>query len=1363
MADDTNRFVKIFIDNQDALTKTKQLNKAVDDYTEKVKELTEAYGKEHNETEKMQKKLDNATRKRNIHNESVKQTIKTLDNLSGATKNELLSAQAKIRTSMNEMVRGTEEWNDALKVNKRLQKEITKVNAEMRGEIGANGTLFSRAANGFNKYFGMLTAGIAAITGVSFAMKKMINDATEWDKVYRGVADAGEITVDEVKKINQEIKKIDTTTSRQDLNALAETGLRLGESTDEITGYVAAVDKVNVVMGKSFGNVEEMATTLGKVRSQFQETKDMKAEDAYTKIASSLNILDKKGAGSAKNIAEFTMNLGSMQDTLKPTIADSMALGTVLEESGQSADKASRSYAIVINTAAKNLDKFARFMGISKKELEDLINTRPVEFLKQFSTQLKSLSGTESAVMLKKLGIGANEAQKFIGALSNKTERLTELQEFSNEAFREGTNINESFAIKNEGTAATLEKAKKRVADLREELGNKLMPAYAQLHLSTAKTLSFLIELPKWLKENRGLIIALASAWTTYFIALNAAKKAIMETTEKVTILDKVLNFLIKTIKNNPFGFLLAVITAIGVAVYKFATHLSDSEKAIIKFNQRLHESQFEANGLFNALKNTNEKSDERKRLIDAINTAYGKYLPNLLTEKSSLKDIETAQLAVNKALREKIAIQVRDKAMADVVQKYKGELSSAVADLQKEINKRVGEQAGSIIMEQVQNEFIKSGNNFKKGFKDANSILKANKILTYDAYNALFDYSVVLSKIAVKQESIEKTFTGLIGKKLPEIGGVDNNTPTENTFQKPSSPLGDEPDSKAQKAAYEKQLALIKKWSSDKIEEQRKYREQNEIDENEYQMRLSAIAVQAQEKMLTALKKIYGENSKQYQQAREELLKKQDDFNKNLKKAELHCQKEILKAAQQQHKASEDALKESKEGELRILEKQLKKNEISQTTYNDKILEINKKYALLRLGIEQVYFDAVKVLQEQGFEGADDILFETQRKIDQFTKDYNNAVEDAADGTKGIIGELQEYFNGLSFDGFAGGLMSSISNAFAEIDKLRQKDKASWLDYAQGALSITSGMLNSIADLTKSISEMETAQLEAEYAKQLGDLTQKYNDKVITQEEYNEQKADLEYQQKVDELEIQKKHADVNLGVQLAQIAATTALGIAGAWGQGIAQLGPIAGAIAAGVATAALLTTAGIETASAISERNRIKSMTIEKPGGNPSSASGAKIVSEQAAEGRYNVIGAEDGKTYNNVPLDTSNRSGVFTNPTLVAEEPELVVSTKHFKKLSKHINYPVVLEAINDARFNRVPQRAKGDYTAVDATAAITDKKEENSELLQKVYANIDKNNTLLDKLLKTPLRAYTVLNQFNVKQELDDESVRRGAI
>ena len=64
---------------------------------------------------------------------------------------------------------------------------------------------------------------------------------------------------------------------------------------------------------------------------------------------------------------------------------------------------------------------------------------------------------------------------------------------------------------------------------------------------------------------------------------------------------------------------------------------------------------QAEMNVLFETLKKGNFTQEERGRLIGEINTKYGDYLPNLLSEKTSIDDIATAQAAANNLLEQKI------------------------------------------------------------------------------------------------------------------------------------------------------------------------------------------------------------------------------------------------------------------------------------------------------------------------------------------------------------------------------------------------------------------------------------------------------------------------------------------------------------------------------------------------------------------------------------------------------------------------------------------------------------------------------------------------------------------------------------
>jgi len=107
-------------------------------------------------------------------------------------------------------------------------------------------------------------------------------------------------------------------------------------------------------------------------------------------------------------------------------------------------------------------------------------------------------------------------------------------------------------------------------------------------------------------------------------------------------------------------------------------------------------------------------------------------------------------------------------------------------------------------------------------------------------------------------------------------------------------------------------------------------------------------------------------------------------------------------------------------------------------------------------------------------------------------------------------------------------------------------------------------------------------------------------------------------------------------------------------------------------------------------------------------------------QADKGRYNVVGADDNRSYSNVPFVGSPRTGLYSTPTLISETgPEYVIDPRTTRNLM--MNYPHVINAIEYAR---VPQRAMGNYPAgsVSSTAgAMSQGSAENMALLEALNA------------------------------------------
>lgn len=129
-------------------------------------------------------------------------------------------------------------------------------------------------------------------------------------------------------------------------------------------------------------------------------------------------------------------------------------------------------------------------------------------------------------------------------------------------------------------------------------------------------------------------------------------------------------------------------------------------------------------------------------------------------------------------------------------------------------------------------------------------------------------------------------------------------------------------------------------------------------------------------------------------------------------------------------------------------------------------------------------------------------------------------------------------------------GEINKLSGKIRELDIEYEKAKLLLkLDYAQQYVNQVGEFVQAGSDLVKSIEEAETANTQAQYAERHTALKKQLDDSIISQEEYNVQKEKLDYEQRVAELEVQKKYADANFAIQVAQIGVATATGIINAW----------------------------------------------------------------------------------------------------------------------------------------------------------------------------------------------------------------------
>lgn len=158
------------------------------------------------------------------------------------------------------------------------------------------------------------------------------------------------------------------------------------------------------------------------------------------------------------------------------------------------------------------------------------------------------------------------------------------------------------------------------------------------------------------------------------------------------------------------------------------------------------------------------------------------------------------------------------------------------------------------------------------------------------------------------------------------------------------------------------------------------------------------------------------------------------------------------------------------------------------------------------------------------------------------------------------------------------------------------------------------------------------------------------------------------------------------------------------------------------------------------------------------NDNDSNSGRLVVNQRATGKYDVIGEEDGRLYRDVEYVGEPTTGIVRKPTLVAEQgEELIVSSPDLQLLKKHVNYPYIVSAINDVRAGVVKQRATGNYDAVDNVVPSSDADD------PRLFEIFNKLSAILAYLQEYGIKAYVGLDEFDAQRKLRDDARAIGTI
>lgn len=657
-----------------------------------------------------------------------------LKNLSKASPRELSTTLRTLTRQLNDIERGSSAWDEQKRKIAAVKAELQKVNTV----VGEQEKGWARVKSTVQAWQVGIVAAIGAVTRFVSGIGNSVEAFAAMDHEMTNVQKYTGMTKDQVESLNEELKKMDTRTSREELNKLAQDAGRLGKSSEEdVLGFVRAADQINVALD----DLGEGATlTLSKLTGIFGDEAIYGTETALLKVGSVINELSQNCSASAPFIAEFTSRLGGVASQAHMNISQVMGFAAVLDTANAGLEASSTALSQIIVKLYKEPAKFANAAGMDVKKFTELVKTDAnAALIELLDTMSKSGDMSVLAPMLADMGVKGSEAVKTLTTLAGRIDDVKAQQQAAAVAYAEGTSVTKEAAIQNGDYQAQLVKSKKALHELVVELGAKLAPVMTTTNNVLVGLGRALMSVVGWVNQHWRLLVSLTAAVVAYNVAVNLAvirTKALALWTSTITVLQKAwtavqmlaasavallsgnvtrataaFRVFSGVLKANPIGLLVSVITAAVAGLALLATKTREQSAAQKALNDikkdavsKAQEEITKINLLNDAMNDENLSMKERARAANELNRIIPNYNAQLDATTGKYKANASALKDYVTQLVRKYEIEgAKDKLAA--IGKQRAEASLNLAKANKEL-----ENAQKGTAKAPDNQFVPAG-----------------------------------------------------------------------------------------------------------------------------------------------------------------------------------------------------------------------------------------------------------------------------------------------------------------------------------------------------------------------------------------------------------------------------------------------------------------------------------------------------------------------------------------------------------------------------------------------------------------------------------------------------------------------------
>lgn len=302
---------------------------------------------------------------------------------------------------------------------------------------------------------------------------------------------------------------------------------------------------------------------------------------------------------------------------------------------------------------------------------------------------------------------------------------------------------------------------------------------------------------------------SLAVGWNTFFLAISNNLPMLADELKKAAAEYKAFKMAVaagnndvakvapvwKQLITSIFSWQTALVAAItllsvyGKDIIEWTKNLLGADTAQKRLNESLKEfnnlagkGQADAKLLFDTVKRTTEGTQGRAKAIQEINKVYAEYLPYLLSEQASLKELEAAYKIVNKALIENAALKAKTEAINDVLEKSIDKQANALNEMRSIASEKLGGDSFAIeimnTVEDITEDFRLAGQSWQKAWQGVSAKIQSEvgaSKLPSDFYDNLEDYVRSVYDSNQQISDIQKKFNPFFNKEQAGQAVIEN------------------------------------------------------------------------------------------------------------------------------------------------------------------------------------------------------------------------------------------------------------------------------------------------------------------------------------------------------------------------------------------------------------------------------------------------------------------------------------------------------------------------------------------------------------------------------------------------------------